>query len=144
LVSEPPVSRGTAAPRAGGATGESGEVLEAIAETLYRDREYAASAAHYERACSAYRRQRDMAAAGRAARTLAWITGNVLGDWAVQSGWFARACRILEEAGPDGPEHGWVLVIRSFLAPDVPERESLLREAVAIGRRSGDPYLVFL
>jgi hypothetical protein len=37
-------------------------------------------------------------AAGRAARTLAWITGNVLGDWAVRSGWLARARTILQQA----------------------------------------------
>jgi hypothetical protein len=39
----------------------------------------------------AYRRERQSMAAGRAARTVAWITGNVLGDWAVRSGWLARA-----------------------------------------------------
>jgi hypothetical protein len=42
-------------------------------------------------------------AAGRAARTVAWITGNVLGDWAVRSGWLARARVLLEEAGWIGP-----------------------------------------
>ena len=47
-------------------------------------------------------------AAGRAARTLAWITGNIFGEWAVQSGWLARARTILEEAGEDRPERGWV------------------------------------
>ena len=60
----------------------------------------------------------DTMAAGRAARAAAWITGNVLGDWAVQNGWLARARTILEEAGEDGPERGWVLIIRSFSEPD--------------------------
>jgi DNA-binding CsgD family transcriptional regulator len=82
-------------------------------------------------------------AAGRAARTAAWITGNVLGDWAVQSGWFARARAILEEAGEDRPEHGWVLIIRSYTEPDAQVRERLLREAMAIGRRFGDPDIEF-
>lgn len=82
---------------------ESGEVLEGLAEALYLDREYAASAAHYERAYAAYRRERQGMAAGRAARTVAWITGSILGDWAVQSGWWARARAILEESGEDGP-----------------------------------------
>jgi hypothetical protein len=65
---------------------ESGEVLERLAEALYLEREYAASATHYERAYSAYRRERATMAAGRAARAVAWTTGNVLGEWAVQSG----------------------------------------------------------
>jgi hypothetical protein len=66
---------------------------------------------------------------GWAARAVAWITGNVLGDWAVQSGWIARAGTILEEAGTDGPKRGWVLILRSYAEPDVPAREALLGEA---------------
>ncbi len=122
---------------------ESGEVLEGLGEALYLEREYAAAAAHYERAYAAYRRGRENLAAGRAARMAAWITGNVFGDWAVQSGWFARARTILEEAGGDRPERGLVLVIRSFSEPDAQVREALFREALAIGRRFGDPDVEF-
>jgi hypothetical protein len=122
---------------------ESGAALERIAETLYHQGDYSTSAARYERVFAAYRREGSVAAAGRAARTLAWITGNVLGDWAVQSGWLARARRILEEAGPDGPEHGWVLILTSFSEPDMRVRESLLREAMAVGRRLRDPDVEF-
>jgi DNA-binding CsgD family transcriptional regulator len=122
---------------------ESGELLEGLAEALYLERQYAAAAAHYERAYSAYRRQHDSMAAGRAARTVAWITGNVLGDWAVRSGWLARARVLLEEAGEDRPEHGWVLLIKAFAEPDAQVRESLLHEAIAVGRRFGDPDIEF-
>jgi DNA-binding CsgD family transcriptional regulator len=124
--------------------GESGEVLEGLAEALYLEREYSPSAAHYERAYSVYRREGQQMAAGRAARTVAWITGNVLGNWAVRSGWLARARVILEEAGEDQPEHGWVLIIKAFSEPDAQVRESLLREAITIGRRFGDPDVEFL
>jgi hypothetical protein len=96
------------------AEASSGEALEGLAEALYLEREYAEAAAHYERAYAAYRWERRSMAAGRAARAVAWITGNVLGDWAVQSGWIARAGTILEEAGTDGPERGWVLILRSY------------------------------
>ena len=121
----------------------SGAALEARGEELYLEREYAASAAEFERAYAAYRREGDHMAAGRAARMTAWITGNVLGDWAVQNGWFARARTILEEAGPDSPERGWVLVIRSFSEADPVEREATLREAIEVGRRFGDPDIEF-
>jgi DNA-binding NarL/FixJ family response regulator len=156
LVSSPLIEEGLAALRDGDAAaarrafelalteGESGEVLEGHAEALYLEREYVASAAHYERAFSAYRRERQNMAAGRAARTLAWITGNVLGDWAVRSGWLARARTILEEAGEDRPEHGWVLIIKAFSEPDAQVREALLRDAIAVGRRFGDPDIEFL
>jgi hypothetical protein len=82
--------------------------------------------------------------AGRAAVTASWITGNVLGDWAVRSGWLTRARTILQQAGEDGPEHGWVLIIKAFEEPDAQAREALLREAIAIGRRLDDPDIEFL
>jgi DNA-binding CsgD family transcriptional regulator len=154
-VSSPAIEEGHAALRDGDAAGarrafelalaegESGEALEGLAKALYLEREYAAAAAQCERAYAAYRRERDPAAAGRAARTASWITGNVLGDWAVRSGWLARARSILEEAGEDGPEHGWVLIISAFTEPDPRAREALLREAIAVGRRLGDPDIEF-
>jgi DNA-binding NarL/FixJ family response regulator len=126
------------------AEAETGAVLEGLAEALYLERDYPASVSRYERAYLAYRRERQTMAAGRAARTLAWITGNVLGGWAVRSGWLARALTLLEEAGDDGPERGWVQIIKAFSEPDAQVRESLLRRAIAIGRRFGDPDIEFL
>ena len=123
---------------------ETGAALEGLGEALYLQCDYPAAAAYYGRAYATFRRERDLMAAGRAARTVAWITGNVLGDWAVRSGWLARASAILEEAGEDGPERGWVLLIRAFAEPDAQVRESLSREAIAIGRRVGDPDIEFL
>ena len=122
----------------------TGEVLEGLGEALYLEREYSAAAAQYERAYAAYRREQQSMDAGRAARTAAWITGNVLGDWAVRSGWLGRARTVLEEAGQDRPEHGWVLIIEAFSEPDAQVRESLLREAIVVGRRFGDPDIEFL
>src|SRR5215211_872703 len=155
-VSSPSIEQGRAALHAGDAAtarrvfelalaeGESGDALEGLGEALYLQCDYPAAAAYYERAYAAFRRERDLMAAGRAARTVAWISGNVLGDWAVRSGRLARASAILEEAGEDGPERGWVLMIRAFSEPDAQVRESLLREAIAIGRRFGDPDIEFL
>jgi DNA-binding CsgD family transcriptional regulator len=155
-VSTPLIEEGMAALRDGDAAAArrafelalvevaTGDVLEGLGEALYLEREYSAAAAQYERAYSAYRRERQSMAAGRAARTLAWITGNVLGDWAVRSGWLGRARTVLEEAGQDRPEHGWVLIIKAFSEPDAQVREALLREAIAVGRRFGDPDIEFL
>ena len=82
-------------------------------------------------------------AAGRAARTVSWITGNVLGEWAVQSGWLGRA-RTHPRRGRRGQP-------RARLGADHPGafgtgrrlREELLRDAIAIGRRFGDPDVEF-
>ena len=118
---------------------ESGEVLEGLAEALYLDREYAASAAHYERAYAAYRRERQGMAAGRAARTVAWITGSILGDWAVQSGWWARAWLVarhqeLLRTGPTGVRghgrHGRSVTEAARVVVGADGRHSLMARAV--------------
>ena len=122
---------------------ESGRAFEGLGEALYLAQEYGAAAHQYERAYSLYRRDRDTRAAGRAARTAGWITGNVLGDWAVQNGWFRRACSILETAGENSPEHGWVQFFRAVTEPDAEQQEAMFREAVEIGRLFGDPDIEF-
>ncbi|MGD9530835.1 helix-turn-helix transcriptional regulator [Pseudonocardia sp.] len=124
-------------------TASRGATLEALGKARYLAREYAAAAGCYERAYLAYRRERQFTAAGRAARTVAWIAGNVLGDWAVQSGWLGRARSILTEIGEDSPEQGWTLILQAFAESDPAVREVLLRDAITIGRRLGDPDVEF-
>lgn len=125
------------------ADSESGVVLEGLAEALYLQRDYAAASIHYERAYAAHRRDRNQLAAGLAARSVGWICGHVLGDWAVRNGWFARARTILSEVGADGPERGWVLILDAYTESDPHVRERLLREAVDVGRRLRDPDIEF-
>jgi DNA-binding NarL/FixJ family response regulator len=120
---------------------ETGSGREGLGQALYLQRDYSDAIKQHERAYAAYRREGQTVAAARVARILAWITGNVLGDWAVQNGWLARALRILAEAGEDAPEHGWVLIIRSYAEPDAAAREAMFREAIAIGRRFADPNI---
>jgi DNA-binding NarL/FixJ family response regulator len=118
---------------------ETGSGREGLGQALYLQRDYSGAIKQHERAYAAYRREGQTVAAARVARILAWITGNVLGDWAVQNGWLARALRILAEVGEDAPEHGWVLIIKSYTEPDAAAREAMFREAITIGRRFADP-----
>jgi len=121
----------------------SGAALEGLAAALYFEREYSTSADLYERAFTAYREESNTMAAGRAARTAAWINGGILGDWAVQNGWWARARTVLEAAGEDTPEHGWVLILKAYVEPDAHTRENLLRDAIAVARRFGESDMEF-
>jgi tetratricopeptide (TPR) repeat protein len=120
---------------------ETGIGREGLGQALYLQRDYSGAIKQHERAYAAYRREGQTVAAARVARILARITGNVLGDWAVQNGWLARALRILAEVEEDAPEHGSVLIIRSYTEPDAAAREALFREAIAIGRRFADPNI---
>lgn len=114
---------------------ESGEALEGLAQSFYARVNLPAAADAYERTYITYRREGDRLGAARAARILGWIHGNIYGDWAVQSGWVARAITLLEEAGADTVERGWVHILRGASEFD----EDLLREAVAVGRSFDDP-----
>ncbi|HEX8761617.1 MAG TPA: hypothetical protein VF734_16965, partial [Pseudonocardiaceae bacterium] len=58
-----------------GAAGVSGEVLEDLARALHLEFDYLGSMKAYERAYSAYRREGNLLAAARAARTLGWFHG---------------------------------------------------------------------
>ena len=91
---------------------ELGEVLERRAESAYRAVDYRDAVDLYEEAFRAHREDDDRLGAGRAARILAWFHGTVYGDWAVSSGWMARARMLLDEAGDDSAEHGWVLMLQ--------------------------------
>jgi hypothetical protein len=95
---------------------QSAEAQEGLGQALYLECDYTASVDHYERAYAAYRKDGDTLGAARAARMLAWVCGNVLGDWAVQSGWLARARTILEEAGESRPEYGDSMKRRNVVA----------------------------
>jgi hypothetical protein len=68
---------GGALPAAEAAAGVSGEVLEDLAKALHLEFDYLGSMKAYERAYSAYRREGNLLAAARAARTLGWFHGSV-------------------------------------------------------------------
>lgn len=117
---------------------ESGLVLEAQARTLQLDFDYPGSMKAYDRAYAAYRREGDLLAAARAARTLGWFHGSVYGDWAVCRGWVGRALSLLEQAGADSNEHGWVLVAQAQAGGDLDLQRRLYEEAIATARRCRD------
>jgi DNA-binding NarL/FixJ family response regulator len=120
-----------------------GTDLEHAAEARYRSVDYRGAIEGYEAAYRAYRADADRLGAGRAARILAWLHGNVHGDGAVASGWMGRARSLLEEAGPDSAEHGWVLVMQAEPDGDPARQEGFCREAWELGRRHGDVDLEF-
>ena len=117
---------------------ESGEVLEGLAKAHHLDADYAGAMAAYERAYLAYRRETDLLGAARAARTLGWFHGSVHGDWAVYGGWIARAHSLLEQAGDDGNEHGWLLLSEAQGGSDLDEQERRYLAVIDMARRFRD------
>jgi DNA-binding NarL/FixJ family response regulator len=121
---------------------ESGEALEGLARALYLAVDYPGSIEAHERAFAAYREEGDTLAAARAARILFWMNGQLYGDWAVADGWFARAERLLTEAGEDTLEHGWIEFMQANREP-YERRVARFQAALEFGRRFGDPDLEF-
>ena len=119
----------------------TGEELEAAAEEAYRAVDYRGALDRYEEAYTAHRAAGDRLAAGRVARIMAWLHGNVYGDWALYAGWVGRAKTLLAEAGEDSAEHGWVLAMQAVPDADPHRQFAFLREALELGRRHGDTAL---
>ena len=124
---------------------ESGTALEGLGEALYLERDYLASAAHYERAYSAYRM-----------RTPAHGRGPGGADARLDHGERPRRLGRPERmagASPDaargggrrmGPSTAGCRSSGRSRNRTRRVRESVLREAIAIGRRFGDPDIEFL
>lgn len=125
------------------AEGESGALLEGLARALYLDVDYPAAIDAHKRAFVAYKGDADALSAARAARMLSWLHVNVYGDFAVAGGWLARAEELLEPAGEDSAEHGWVELARASREPHGDGREQRQRAALGLARRAADADLQF-
>lgn len=88
-------------------------------------------------------------ARARAVRCAFWVAFGALheGEHAQAGGWLARAARVLDEAGLDCAERGYLLVaagVRSFATGDAAAGRAAFEQAAAIGRRFEDADLVAL
>ncbi len=117
-------------------------VLEGLAAASYVLMEYPRAIDEQERAYAGYRQAGDGTGAARMARTLAYLHGSTANDWAVASGWLARAKTILEDH-PDSSERGWVALTEGMFNDSRARKEQEFLTAVGIGRRTGDADLTF-
>ena len=117
-----------------------GHVIEILARASYLDLQFAEAIDGWEQAYAAHRGGGDQVGAVRTARTLAYMHGSVVGDWAVASGWLARAQTLLDDV-PESPEAGWVALQVGMFEPDRTRKEERFRAALATARRSPDTEL---
>lgn len=136
-------ARAALAFEAAAAAGAGGDAAFGLAQAHYLARDHPAAVQAWTQAYAAYRAGGDRLGGAAAARMLSWVHGNVRGDWAVAGGWLARATRLLEEAGEDCLERGWIEVLGAGAEADPTVREERYLTAVAIARRFGDADLEF-
>jgi DNA-binding CsgD family transcriptional regulator len=122
---------------------QSGELFEGLARALYLEGDYQRSIEVHQRAFTAFRDEGDALAAARAARILSWLYVNVFRDFAVAAGWLAQAEELLEQAGEDGAERGWIELLHATREPHGEGRERRIQAALELGRRLGDRDLEF-
>jgi ATP/maltotriose-dependent transcriptional regulator MalT len=118
-------------------SGDDGDALEGLSEALWWLDEVEASIRERERAYAWFREHRDLR---RAARIAVWIAREHLasvGDYAVASGWLARAERLAAEAGPC-VEAAWIELMHARSASDPAVTKLHADRAATIARTFGD------
>ena len=121
--------------------GRSGAALEGRARSAHLAGDYAATIELYERAYRAYRREGDLLCAARAARTVSWFRGWIYGEWAVANGWMARTRGLLDQAGDNTQERGWVLLAEAQAGDDLEQQRRLYRVVIELAERYQDADL---
>ncbi len=121
---------------------ESAAVLEILSGASYVLMEYRRAIDELERAYAGFRAAGDGPGAVRAARNLAGLYGMTQGDWAVMSGWLARARTLLDDSDASS-ERGWVSLTAGMFEPVRARKNALFSEAVEVGQRHDDFDLTF-
>lgn len=119
-----------------------GQVLEGLARAAFVAREFDVCIDLWEQAYAAYRADSDGASSVRVARILGGMHGSVRGDWAVGSGWVARAQRLLE-AVPGSPEAGWISLTLGMFEANRALKERHFASAAEVAAAVGDADLMF-
>jgi DNA-binding NarL/FixJ family response regulator len=122
---------------------QSADVMEGLARACYLELDFATAIAQWELAYAAHRQSGDHVGAVRVARTLSCMYGMVVGDWAVSSGWIARAQTLLAGAA-DSSERGWVALNLGMFEGDRERKEQYFDEALEVARDRGDTDLEFV
>jgi DNA-binding CsgD family transcriptional regulator len=118
-------------------------VIEGFARAAYLELDFVGAIEEFKRAYSANRSAGNQVGAVRIARTLAYMHGAVLGDWAVMNGWIARAQTLLADA-TDSAEAGWVALTLGMFDGDRVHKHALFDRALAVARSVGDADLEFV
>ena len=119
------------------AQAETAEVLDGLSQAAHFEGDYDGAIELKELAFAKYRRSRKPVEASNTARWLGFLHGTFHGNFAVASGWMARAERLL-----DGVEqcaaHGWIILDRAPFTNDT--STSILRaETLDLSSSTADP-----
>lgn len=118
------------------------EALDGLSEVANFEGEYERAIELKEAAFAAYRERHQGVEASHVARWLAFMHATYHGNYAVASGWMARAESLLEGV-EECAAHGWLILDRAPFSRSPEERQQVAASALAIARRFGDADLEF-
>jgi len=118
------------------------EALDGLSEVANFEGEYERAIALKEEAFAAYRERDKPVDASHAARWLGFMYATYHGNYAVASGWIARAESLLEGV-EERAAHGWLILDHAPFSRNPEERQKVAASALAIARRFGDADLEF-
>jgi DNA-binding NarL/FixJ family response regulator len=119
---------------------ETPEAHDGLGIALWWLNAVAESHTHRTAAYTAFKQRGD---AGRAALIAAWLAREQVffaSNASAMNGWFARAERLLQDAGP-GPQHAWLALWRASMLAPPEELARVAAEAMDAARRYGDTDL---
>lgn len=118
------------------------EAQDGLGIALWWLNDIRASHEHRTLAYNAYKKRGDVCTAARLAAWLAREQVFFQGNVSSMNGWFARAERLLEQAGPCA-EWGWFLLWRASMVASPPELERAAQAAIGLAREHADADLEF-
>jgi DNA-binding NarL/FixJ family response regulator len=121
---------------------ETAEVLDGLGEVARYRGECERAIALKERAFAAYRADGRLTEAAEAASGLSFLYAMSQGNFAMASGWNARAETVLEGLA-ESATHGRLILDRAPLSNDLSERAHCAASALEIAKRHGDADLEF-
>jgi DNA-binding CsgD family transcriptional regulator/tetratricopeptide (TPR) repeat protein len=124
------------------ALGPNSAALEGLGFASYLAMDFDGAIEEWQQSYAGYRADGNGAGAVRLARMLGYMYGTVVGDWAIGSGWIARAQHLLDLAA-DSSEKGWVALTLGMFEHDRSMKHRRFSEALEVANATQDNDLAF-
>jgi len=124
------------------ALGPNSAALEGLGFADYLAMDFDEAIDLWQQSYAGYRAEGNGAGAVRVARMLGYMYGIVVGDWAIGSGWIARAQHLLDLA-VHSSEKGWIALTLGMFERDRSMKHRRFEEAIEVGTATQDDDLAF-
>jgi tetratricopeptide (TPR) repeat protein len=122
--------------------GPNSAALEGLGFAAYLAMDFDEAIDFWQQSYAGYRADGNGLGAVRVARMLGYMYGIVVGEWAIGSGWIARAQHLLGGAA-DSSERGWIALTLGMFERDRSTKHRRFEEALEVASATHDNDLAF-